>query len=1530
MYCQTLDALKRYARDYHDVAVAEFNPLSEHELSYLKYHRERMSFSRHQEMKSFIRKHLSYNNRKMQNALVDVSFLWMVHSAISDHLEQLGISELKDYLDRKEDAIKRVREAALASGLVDPISPKELRGIFENDSRRRHKKGEASLIEAFRDTDKEERDALTLAVRRYYATSRFFGEKHGKQIEDIRANIDSLLKDVAVQIRNNCYLLEHPKLDWIYQHVPQLLRKYPQTKILIVAYQIVTVNKIACALQERGIKTGVLIGSQASGQQQDAFEHSVVVAETTKKGEIGNLPVGYKAEIVIFYKPEAKEKEVLARLESPVKQWFVLITSGTKDEPTNTIIEKKQTNSTTLYCGLIPIDPYLFVRLGRLIRGTVLKLILNCSLFKGQFSFSLRTVSRAHSFLNRLFILAVFIVLGVGLFYLASITGHMGWYLQIKGVVSEGALAGSPQALLLDMVTGIFIWGLPDLAGQYLKGERIIFKQTFFLAAMGVIGGALIHVLYNVPEAISYYIPDLHFLAARFLGIGLVLAIGLGMAISYGFLISYLKYRLRKEENSSSSIEYKKLLEVLIYKCFVTPLVLVFVVLAFPPALRVLASLPLEVIKMIPVSYIMNRTTPLFIQQLPISKIRRSLQGISESLWLIFKGLFVFLLSQPVLALTHEALFALAALTLNNSSLQWGPLFYFILGDDIYARLAADLFSNIHVAGIAITGPVGEFLHNTFPLIFVSPSFVAVNAWASAVVEPGSTVLARLVALTFVQLIFVCVGFIFIKQGLRQRSLIINTLGATILSWTIVELFLNFISPADIHAIGLSAFATKFFEASSASFGQVELYVWLAINVVRILSVLIFPFLVVVILPRMARRIWIRAFARLGKYPYEEELSISAKARRDFIRLSVFGLGSGVLMLTPLGRMMSAMTNFLNKETETEPLREVSLAPLEEAPVLPSNQPLKPRGSMVRILSAGSDFILLVNEQSKWIRGMGYVPPNPLFSEEDKSAFYRRDFDKMRNIGVNMILGWENAAYDEVTLNMAHQYGLGVVMPFELSADKDYADPSVQEKIIAEVIAWVQRYEGHPALRMWGLGNEVLHAMKSGSSSRIAGQKEAFVKFLIRLAESVHQIDPNHPVIYSDAEYGHLDLLRQAIQVAAGQDNDPHYWFIPGVNIYDTKFDGPNMHNVLRHWVQSGWNHPRLVTEFGMLGMSRKDRPSGTVSLMNRIKAFRKDFLGACLYIWSDVGPEALNGTFGIVNKDGESVDGTLEAVGGVWFKEALSEEGSFSLEPTVTPIAGGSNGAVIPFVIGASSGYTFGPQGYMFLHEDEAVRGLARRAFNLASGDFYRQIFKEIGLSDEMRILDIGFGEGSHVASLPSEIRHRIVGLEVIPEYVNRARKNDPLQEVVGGEWYHMQFPDNFFNAASGVNALYFAGNEKELRWLITEIDRVIKAGPDGVKRIYQLFDRPLTQYWFTIEEWTIMETLGFSTPALKAMNNGWKRFFVVLNNIFNELGYEVKLSYVTKEAQGERTVYQKQLTLDSRGNKFFYDVNGNRTVDY
>ena len=116
-------------------------------------------------------------------------------------------------------------------------------------------------------------------------------------------------------------------------------------------------------------------------------------------------------------------------------------------------------------------------------------------------------------------------------------------------------------------------------------------------------------------------------------------------------------------------------------------------------------------------------------------------RGIVSALAL---GTLIFLLLRPFLAIGHELLVVgLAGLlrSLSGASL-WPALIGSLPLDPVYTLALVHFAGEIQARGVAVAVPVGGMLHTILPGLFTPPELVTGN-WASAVLEPGSTVLAQ-------------------------------------------------------------------------------------------------------------------------------------------------------------------------------------------------------------------------------------------------------------------------------------------------------------------------------------------------------------------------------------------------------------------------------------------------------------------------------------------------------------------------------------------------------------------------------------------------------------------------------------------------------------------------------------------------------------------------------------------------------------------------------------------------------------------
>jgi hypothetical protein len=199
-------------------------------------------------------------------------------------------------------------------------------------------------------------------------------------------------------------------------------------------------------------------------------------------------------------------------------------------------------------------------------------------------------------------------------------------------------------------------------------------------------------------------------------------------------------------------------------------------------------------------------------------------------------------------------------------------------------------------------------------------------------------------------------------------------------------------------------------------------------------------------------------------------------------------------------------------------------------------------------------------------------------------------------------------------------------MPYDLDDKLDYSDRALRWRIRSDVLAWVARFRGHPAIRMWGLGNETLLHMKQAARSR------AFAEFYTELVDRVRQFDPDHPVLYREAE----DLYVRPLQEIWAQRGGPPHGFVLGMNFYTFR-----MRDGLDVWPKRGMDVPIVVSEFAPAGIGRGERAAGYWRMWAMIRARPEYVFGAAPYVWSVEGPEPVDRLFGLTEA-GKPVDSAL------------------------------------------------------------------------------------------------------------------------------------------------------------------------------------------------------------------------------------------------------------------------------------------------
>jgi len=179
--------------------------------------------------------------------------------------------------------------------------------------------------------------------------------------------------------------------------------------------------------------------------------------------------------------------------------------------------------------------------------------------------------------------------------------------------------------------------------------------------------------------------------------------------------------------------------------------------------------------------------------------------------------------------------------------------------------------------------------------------------------------------------------------------------------------------------------------------------------------------------------------------------------------------------------------------------------------------------------------------------------------------------EQLKIAGGNCVRTWgigtleDKVSDGERFIDRAWRLGIMVVPCIWVQHERhgfNYSDSSSIEKQRKEVIEAVKKYKNHPAVLMWGLGNEM-----EGVTSKDAS--EIVLKEVNHLAKLIKAEDPFHPVMTVIAFNPH-----KATQVKKlCPDID-----VLGVNTYGAAAGaGTALKNV-------GWDKPFAVTEFGVKG----------------------------------------------------------------------------------------------------------------------------------------------------------------------------------------------------------------------------------------------------------------------------------------------------------------------------------------------------------
>jgi len=279
--------------------------------------------------------------------------------------------------------------------------------------------------------------------------------------------------------------------------------------------------------------------------------------------------------------------------------------------------------------------------------------------------------------------------------------------------------------------------------------------------------------------------------------------------------------------------------------------------------------------------------------------------------------------------------------------------------------------------------------------------------------------------------------------------------------------------------------------------------------------------------------------------------------------------------------------------------------------------------AQVKIVQTSRGFALTVDGKPFFINGAGGT----------------RYMDKLVTAGGNSVRTWGSSQRD---LDEAQKHGLMVCMGLPARAIRHGADYSDQAFVTAQrrrILAEVEKLKDHPALLMWGIGNEVEH--HADKEQRLLAWRE-----IEETAKAIKQIDANHPVITVLAGTG--EKLTEIQELCPSLD-------AVGINSYGGLLKLPQD---LRKY---GWDKPYLVTEFGPRGWWETDKTSWGLPIEDSstekaafyARAYKAGIagqpncLGSYVFLWGQK-QEKTHTWFGLFLPDGRATE-IVEMMTRVW-----------------------------------------------------------------------------------------------------------------------------------------------------------------------------------------------------------------------------------------------------------------------------------------
>jgi hypothetical protein len=248
--------------------------------------------------------------------------------------------------------------------------------------------------------------------------------------------------------------------------------------------------------------------------------------------------------------------------------------------------------------------------------------------------------------------------------------------------------------------------------------------------------------------------------------------------------------------------------------------------------------------------------------------------------------------------------------------------------------------------------------------------------------------------------------------------------------------------------------------------------------------------------------------------------------------------------------------------------------------------------------------------------------------------------DKLVSIGGNSIRTWSTDNAREI-LDEAQKYGLTVMMGLWVQHERHGFDYNDKEKVALQLEAFtrtVRELKDHPALLLWGVGNEVDLFYSNTSVWNAVND----------IAAMIHREDPNHPTCTVTA-----GLDKEEVRLI--KEKAPHI-DIYGINTYG------DLKGVKTGIREAGWDGPYMITEWGPNGHWEVSKTKWNASVeqsssekansyeeryRNYIAGDAEKCMGSYVFLWGQK-QETTSTWYGLFSEKGESCE-AVDRIEALW-----------------------------------------------------------------------------------------------------------------------------------------------------------------------------------------------------------------------------------------------------------------------------------------